>query len=146
MVDILVASTWRLDTKRALHRAGGARPMADTERVEEERFAWRQGRAEVAVHRDGDQWKVVYSTSGRLFGPRQVLYEQRHRYIKHAAWDVMARVIRVSQDEDEGVRVAKSAARWMTELGLSPATPQCPSFQKSKPAAGSSSTSWSAGG
>jgi hypothetical protein len=118
MVDILVASTWRLDNKRALHRAGSARAMTETERVEDDKFVWRQGRAEVSVVRDGDQWKVLYSTAGRLFGPRQVLYEQKHRFAKHAAWDVMARVIRISQNEDEGVRVAKAAARWMAELGL----------------------------
>ncbi len=116
MVDILVASTWRSDSMRAVPRAGSARVITETERIDDDTFVWRQGRAEVSVVRDGDQWKVLYSTAGRLFGPRTVLYEQRHRFAKHAAWDVMARVIRISQSEEEGVRVARSAARWMAEL------------------------------
>lgn len=79
----------------------------------EEAFVWRHGRAEVRVWRDGASWTVVYTAVGRLLGPRQVLYEKHHQRATHAAWDVMARVIRASRDEAEAMRAAQDAARWM---------------------------------
>lgn len=79
-------------------------------------FVWHQGRAEVSLRRDGPSWVVVYTTAGRLLGPRQVLYEGRHHRATHAAWDVMARVIRASRDEAEGLRAAQGAARWMRNV------------------------------
>ncbi len=78
-------------------------------------FVWRYGRSEVTVRREEATWVVLYTSAGRLLGPRQVLYESRHRRATHAAWDVMARVIRASRDEAEGVRVAQDAARWMRQ-------------------------------
>ena len=33
--------------------------------------------------------------------------------MQHAAWDVMARVIRACRDEEEGLRVGRSAAQWL---------------------------------
>lgn len=88
--------------------------MAGAERWRtEEAFIWRHGRSEVRVNRDGENWTVVYTAVGRLLGPRQVLYEKHHQRATHAAWDVMARVIRASRDEAEAMRVAQEAARWM---------------------------------
>ena len=78
-----------------------------------DQFVWRQGRAEVTLEREGDAWSVVYSSTGRLLGPRQVLYRGSHRVMQHAAWDVMARVIRACRDEAEGLRVGRSAAQWL---------------------------------
>jgi hypothetical protein len=46
-----------------------------------------------------------------------VIYEAKHREAKHAAWDVMARVVRASSDEEQGLQVARSAARWMRDSG-----------------------------
>lgn len=63
--------------------------------------------------RAGDCWTVVYSSVGRLLGPRQVLYEASHRDPIYAAWDVMARVIRACRDEEEGLRAGRSAAQWL---------------------------------
>jgi hypothetical protein len=77
-------------------------------------YVWRRGRIEVALTREGDVWHVTSTSSGRLFGPREVLYDARHKQAKHAAWDVMACVIRASRDEDEGVNIGREAARWMT--------------------------------
>jgi hypothetical protein len=48
-----------------------------------------------------------------LLGPRQVLYQGRHRDATYAAWDVMARVVLASRDEDEGLRAGQSAAQWI---------------------------------
>ncbi|HEV2106656.1 MAG TPA: hypothetical protein VGR16_00175 [Thermomicrobiales bacterium] len=78
-------------------------------------FVWRYGRSEVIVRREEAGWVVLYTSAGRLLGPRQLLYEGRHRQATHAAWDVMARVVRASRDEAEGVRVAQDAARWMRQ-------------------------------
>ena len=76
-------------------------------------FVWRQGRAEVTLVRDGEAWEVVYMSLGRLLGPPQELYRMSHKQATHAAWDVMARVIRACRDEDEGLRAGRSAAQWM---------------------------------
>ena len=92
--------------------------MGDAAIVEGRLFVWRQGRAEVTLERTGNAWSVVYTASGRLLGPRQVVYEARHKRANHAAWDVMARVIRASRDEEEGLRVGRSAAQWMRALGI----------------------------
>ena len=113
-MDIVLASTWRLDGLSRFSRGGGA-VLADSERVTGLQYLWRQGRFEVVVERQGDGWKVVSTTIGRLFGPRQVLYEASHKAAKHAAWDVMACVIRASRNEDEGVNAGREAARWMRE-------------------------------
>ncbi len=76
-------------------------------------FVWRQGRAEVVLAREGATWQVIYTSTGRLLGPRQVIYRMAHKEAKQAAWDVMARVIRACRDEDEGLRAGRSAAQWM---------------------------------
>lgn len=87
--------------------------MEEHASIENDVFVWREGRAEVKVERDGDAWNVMHISTGRLLGPRIVLYAERHKDPKHAAWDVMARVIRVSSDEDKGLQVARSAVLWM---------------------------------
>jgi hypothetical protein len=79
-------------------------------------FVWRHGRSEVTLAREGDTWHVVYTAIGRLLGPRHVVYSASHKQATHAAWDVMARVIRASRDEDEGLRAGRSAAAWMREF------------------------------
>ena len=43
-------------------------------------------------------------------------HEARHRIAKHAAWDMMARVINASRDEQEGVEAATMAAKWMRRI------------------------------
>ncbi|MCC6313591.1 MAG: hypothetical protein IT337_06225, partial [Thermomicrobiales bacterium] len=69
--------------------------------------------AEVTLSYSEEAWTVVYTSTGRLLGPRQVLYQGKHRDPTYAAWDVMARVVLASHDEDEGLRVGQSAARWI---------------------------------
>jgi hypothetical protein len=78
-----------------------------------EAFVWRSGHAEVTLSYAGDAWTVVYSATGRLLGPPQVLHKARHHDPTHAAWDVMARVQLASRNPDEGVRAGRSAARWI---------------------------------
>jgi hypothetical protein len=76
-------------------------------------FMWRRGRDLITLTRAGESWQVCYLTCGRLMGPRQTVYQASHRTAKFAAWDVMARVISASHDEDEGLQVALRAAQWM---------------------------------
>jgi hypothetical protein len=114
-MDILLASTWRLENLARFARGGGGPAVAESERLPEPQYVWRHGRAEVTVERRGEHWRVRSSTSGRLFGPRLTVYEAQHKIAKHAAWDVMACVIRASQSEDEGVSAGREAARWMIE-------------------------------
>lgn len=76
-------------------------------------FVWKQGKALVTVSKAGDSWQVSCLTQGRLMGPRLTVYEAVHRQAKFAAWDVMAKVISVSHNEEEGVEVAVRAAQWM---------------------------------
>jgi hypothetical protein len=84
--------------------------------VEGDVFTWSFDRAELTVTRDGDSWFVVYRTESPLLGPNLVAHESRHRQATHAAWDVLARVSRVTHDDEEGVRVAQMAARWMRTM------------------------------
>lgn len=90
--------------------------MAEHTAEEEDAFVWRRGRDIVRLKRDGDGWYVTYQTVGKLMGPQRCVYEARHRQAKHAAWDMMARVINASRDEQEGVEAASMAARWMRRM------------------------------
>jgi hypothetical protein len=90
--------------------------MAEHTMEEENAFVWRRGRDIVRLKRDGDSWYVTYHTVGRLMGPPRSVYEARHRIAKHAAWDMMARVINASRDEQEGVEAATMAAKWMRRI------------------------------
>lgn len=67
----------------------------------------------MTLSQTGDTYTVVFTSTGRLLGPRQVLYRGRHKEPTYAAWDVMARVVIATKDEEEGVRVGQSAARWI---------------------------------
>jgi hypothetical protein len=112
-MDIVLASTWRSDGFSRFVRGGGGHGLTDLDKNHGTRYVWRKDRFEIVVEREGESWYVSSTSSGRLFGPREVLYEARHRQAKHAAWDVMACVIRASRDEDEGVSAGRDAAKWM---------------------------------
>lgn len=90
-------------------------PMDD--RLQSDTFVWKQGKDLVTVSKAGDSWQVSCLTQGRLMGPRLTVYEATHRQAKFAAWDVMAKVISVSNDEEEGVEVAVRVAQWMRRSG-----------------------------
>ena len=76
-------------------------------------FVWRSGRAEITLSMAGESFSVVYTSPGRLLGPRQIVYEAKHKDPTFAAWDVMARVVLAPRDEDEGLRAGRSAAQWI---------------------------------
>jgi hypothetical protein len=76
-------------------------------------YIWKQGRHTVTLSCEAGAWVVRFTTAGRLFGPTETLYEERHTSERFACWDVMARVIRATHDEDEGVRAGRAAAAWI---------------------------------
>ena len=119
-MDLVLANGWRFERSRQSRWGDGGRWFGMTERTNSNVFVWRQGRDEVRLSYETDGWSVIYVAVGKLLGPRQVMYEARHRRATHAAWDVMARVIRASRDESEGLRVAQMAARWMKAFGIQP--------------------------
>lgn len=84
-------------------------------------FVWRHGRAEITLAPTDEGWTVVYRSTTRLLGPLQIFYERQHQDATYAAWDVMARVVLVSRDEDEGVRAGRSAAQWLRGRATLPA-------------------------
>src|SRR3954449_534072 len=108
-MDILISTSWKRDGRSKLGRGGNS--MAEY-RTHDTNWISRHGRVEVMVERSGDSWKVQTTTAGRLFGPPQVIFEAKHRDAKHAAWDVMACVIRASRNEDAGVNAGREVARW----------------------------------
>lgn len=109
---VVVCATRRSGPRRsgAVSGGNGVGGIIDTSG---DSFVWRVGRAEVTLADAGDGWTVSYTSVGRLLGPRQVLYQGRHRDATYAAWDVMARVVLASRDEDEGVRAGRSAVQWI---------------------------------
>ena len=92
---------------------GGSFLGATREGGDDHVFTWKYGRADVTLTWEGDHWRVAHAADGRLLGPRQTLYEARHRRSDIAVWDVMARVIHACRDEAVGLDIAREAARWM---------------------------------
>ena len=112
-MDVVISSGWRSSsTTIGLDPIdeGIARPIAA---ASGDVFTSKHGRFEITLSQDRDGWLVQYSSSGRLFGPREVIYSARHTVARHAAWDVMCRVIRATSDEALGVEVGKQAASWL---------------------------------
>lgn len=107
-----LTQTWREVVKLNLRWLGAAMASKDTGKVGTD-FIWRRGKDLVTVSRTGASWQVACLTQGRLLGPRLCVYQGVHRQAKYAAWDVMARVINASHDEEEGIQAAMSAAQWM---------------------------------
>ncbi len=114
----MLAHAWRSEGTARQVRLGGGQYLTDADQTDQEAFVWRHGRDEVKLIRDGDGWTVILTSTSRLLGPRMTVYQQKHSRMTLAAWDVMARVIRASRDEEEGVRVGRSAARWMRRQGF----------------------------
>ena len=114
-MDVVISSGWRnststlsLDTKSESPNVVSTKLIANT-------FSRKFGRFEVTLSRDGDGWAVEMTSTGRLFGPRVQLYRECHQHARHAAWDVMARVIRATDDEQEGICAGRQAAAWLRE-------------------------------
>lgn len=112
--DVLVSTAWRSGETppvgaprphlTLLPSASGGQPPV---------YRWRQGRHTVTLTRNDGSWVVQLTTTGRLFGPVETIYEGRHVDERYACWDVMARVIKTTRDEDEGLKAGREAAAWV---------------------------------
>ncbi len=88
---------------------------------------WRDYTRQVPDPRTGDLRRALSAGVGLSADRCRLLeghnecsvYEARHRVAKHAAWDMMARVINASRDEQEGVEAATMAAKWMRRITAS---------------------------
>ena len=119
-MDVVISSGWRSGTtnvalepldemmSRIPTRTQDNTPSGDA-------FISKHGRYEVTLRRDGDAWLIRYTSSGRLFGPKVEIYSERHVIARHAAWDVMCRVIRATGDEAAGIDAGRQAAHWLQE-------------------------------
>jgi hypothetical protein len=92
-----------------------------------ESFVWKSDRAEVRLSIVSDGWIVEYSALGRLLGPPQMLHQERHQDPKHAAWDVMARVQKASNNENEMMRAGQYVVRWLNSKPRRPEPDNGPS-------------------
>lgn len=81
-----------------------------------DRFEWHTERFRLTIWHEADEWWIQHTTPNPLLGP-MVTSEARHRHAKQAVWDVLSRVTKATRDDEEGVRVASSAARWMRQFG-----------------------------
>jgi hypothetical protein len=81
-----------------------------------DQFVWSNDRLQLTIWLEADEWWIQHTTPNPLLGPL-VISEAKHRQAKQAAWDVLSRVTKATRDDEEGVRVATSAARWMRQVG-----------------------------
>lgn len=79
------------------------------------RFVWSTERCRLTIWLDAGEWLIQHATPNPLLGPL-IISEVRHRQAKQAVWDVLSRVTKATRDDEEGVRVASSAARWMRSI------------------------------
>jgi len=81
-----------------------------------DRFVWSTDRCRLTIWLDAGEWLIEHAAPNPLLGP-MVVSEVRYRQAKQAVWDVLSRVTKATRDDEEGVRVASSAARWMRQIG-----------------------------
>jgi hypothetical protein len=114
MMDVVISSGWRSSTGLNVMQVDrGDQPQEVRPSVDQ--FITRHGKAEITITVVPGGWKVQYTCAGRLFGPRVCLYEAVHAEARHAAWDVMCRVIRATDDEEAGVLAGRNASHWLME-------------------------------
>jgi hypothetical protein len=112
-MDVVISSGWRSSSSTiSIDLIDESIPRPSI-RTQGDCFISKHGRFEVTLSQDQDGWLVEYSSSGRLFGPRELIYSARHSVARHAAWDVMCRVIRATDNEQEGITAMREAARWL---------------------------------
>lgn len=80
------------------------------------RFEWSADQHRLEVWLDNGEWAVQHTAPNPLLGP-MVVSRARHTHAKQAVWEVMTRVTKATRDDEEGVRVASCAARWIRQYG-----------------------------
>ena len=90
--------------------------MGEDPGLSNDRFVWSTDRYRLTIWLDEDKWTIQHTAPNPLLGPL-VISEAKHSHAKQAVWEVMTRVTKATRDDEEGVRVASSAARWMRQMG-----------------------------
>ena len=90
--------------------------MGEDPGLPNDRFVWSTDRYRLTIWLDEDLWTIQHTAPNPLLGPL-IISEAKHRQAKQAVWEVMTRVAKATRNDEEGVRVASSAARWMREMG-----------------------------
>ena len=112
-MDVVISSGWRSSSSTISIETIDANISRAHTKSQGDFFISKHGRFEVTLSQVEDGWLVEYTSSGRLFGPRELIYSERHTVARHAAWDVMCRVIRATNNEQEGITAMRAAARWL---------------------------------
>lgn len=112
-MDVVISSGWRSSSTTVSYDTMDQTISQPKSRTQGDFFVTKHGRFEVTLVEDEDGWLVEYTSSGRLFGPRELIYSARHTVPRHAAWDVMCRVIRATDNEQEGLTAMRAAIRWL---------------------------------
>ena len=112
-MDVVISSGWRSSSSTIAIDSFDeilTRPMVESRA---NTFVSKHGRFEITLTQIGSEWLVEYTSSGRLFGPRELIYSARHSNERHAAWDVGCRVIRATNNEQDGINAMREAAQWL---------------------------------
>ena len=112
-MDVVISSGWRTSSSTISFDTIDESMSRPQSKPQGDFFITKHGRFEVTLIQDQDGWLVEYTSSGRLFGPRELIYSARHTVARHAAWDVMCRVIRATDNEQEGITAMRAAVRWL---------------------------------
>jgi hypothetical protein len=112
-MDVVISSGWRSGIENIAIEQLSEPVSQPTMTAQGDTFVSKHGRYQVTITQEADGWLVEYTSTGRLFGPRELIYSARHTVARHAAWDVMCRVIRATNSEQEGIAAARRAARWL---------------------------------
>jgi hypothetical protein len=112
-MDVVISSGWRSGVELITVEQPSEPMTRQDVTTQGDAFVSKHGRYEITLSQEEDGWLVQYTSAGRLFGPRELIYSARHTVARHAAWDVMCRVIRATNNEQEGIAAARRAARWL---------------------------------
>lgn len=112
-MDVMISSGWRTTDSAVLPEQFDEQISIFSSRPTEADFVSKHGRYQIRLFPVGEKWVVEYTSSGRLFGPREVIYTGHHSEVRHAAWDVMCRVIRATDNEQTGIEVGRLAMGWL---------------------------------
>jgi hypothetical protein len=112
-MDVVISSGWRSSSSTISFDTADESIPRLMSRTQGDFFVTKHGRFEVTLSQERDGWLIEYTSSGRLFGPRELIYRAHHTIARHAAWDLMCRVIRATDNEQEGLKAMREAIRWL---------------------------------
>ena len=76
---------------------------------------WRNSTSTLSLDVKGESPNAVSTKRGLDVFSRKIDYRECHLVARHAAWDIMARVIHAADDEQEGIQAGRQAMAWLRE-------------------------------